>query len=46
MIRSMMPIYCALAIEHRCDFVTADRALANKLQGVFPFIVHLSAIKP
>jgi hypothetical protein len=26
--------------------VTADRALAKKLQGVFPFIVHLSAIKP
>ena len=39
-------LYCALAIEHRCDFVTADRALANQLQGVFPFIVHLSAIKP
>jgi predicted nucleic acid-binding protein len=37
---------CALAIEHRCDFVTADQALANKLQGVFPFIMHLSAIKP
>ena len=39
-------LYCALAIEHRCDFVTADRAVANKLQGVFPFIVHLSAMKP
>jgi predicted nucleic acid-binding protein len=39
-------LYSALAIEHRCDFVTADRALANKLHGVFPFIVHLSAIKP
>jgi hypothetical protein len=39
-------LYSALAIEHRCDFATADRALANKLQGVFPFIVHLSAIKP
>lgn len=39
-------LYGALAIAHRCDFVTADRALANKLQGVFPFIVHLSAIKP
>jgi predicted nucleic acid-binding protein len=38
-------LYCALAIEHRCDFVTADR-LANQLQGVFPFMVHLSAIKP
>jgi predicted nucleic acid-binding protein len=39
-------LYCALAIERRCDFVTADRTLANKLHGVFPFIVHLSAIRP
>lgn len=39
-------LYCALAIERRCDFVTADRTLANKLHGVFPFIMHLSAIKP
>jgi hypothetical protein len=39
-------LYGALAIDHRCDFVTAERALANKLQGVFPFVVHLSAIKP
>jgi len=39
-------LYCALAIERRCDFVTADEALANKLHGVFPFIVPLSAIKP
>jgi len=39
-------LYGALAIEHRCDFANADRALANKLHGVFPFIVHLSAIKP
>ncbi len=39
-------LYCALAIERRCDFVTADRTLANKLHDVFPFIVHLSAIKP
>lgn len=38
-------IYCALAIERHCDFVTADRTLANKLQGVFPFIMHVSAIK-
>ena len=30
-------LYCALAIERHCDFVTADRTLANKLQGVFPF---------
>jgi predicted nucleic acid-binding protein len=39
-------IYCALAHERTCDFVTADRILANKLGTVFPFIVHLSAIKP
>jgi predicted nucleic acid-binding protein len=39
-------IYCALAIERHCDFVTADRTLANKLQDVFPFILHLSAIRP
>ena len=39
-------LYCALAIQRQCDFVTADRTLANKLQGAFPFIVHLSAIKP
>jgi predicted nucleic acid-binding protein len=38
-------IYCALAIERHCDFLTADRPLVNKLQNVFPFIVHLSAIK-
>ncbi len=39
-------VYCALAIERCRDFVTADRTLANRLQDVFPFIVHLSAIKP
>jgi predicted nucleic acid-binding protein len=39
-------LYCALAIERRCDFVTADRTLVNKLQGVFPFIVHVSNIRP
>ena len=37
--------YCALAIERNCDFLTADRALANKLRDVFPFIVHLSGFK-
>ena len=39
-------LYGALAIEHGCDFVNADRALANQLQGVFPFIVNLSSIQP
>lgn len=39
-------LYCALALERRCDFVTADRVLANKLRGVFPFIVQLSDLNP
>ncbi len=39
-------LYCALAIQRHCDFVTADRALANKLHSVLPFIVYLSAFKP
>ncbi len=39
-------LYCALAIQRQCDFVTADQTLANKLQSVFPFIVYLSAVKP
>lgn len=39
-------IYCALAIERQCNFVTAGRTLANKLQGVFPFIMYLSDVKP
>lgn len=39
-------LYCALAIERGCDFVTADWKLTNKLHGIFPFIVHLSAIQP
>jgi len=38
-------LYCALAIERRCDLVTADRRLVSKLHGVFPFIIHLSAVK-
>ena len=38
--------YCALAIARHSGVATADRTLANKLQDVFPFIVHLSAIRP
>jgi len=38
-------LYCALAIERRCDLVTADRRLVSKLHSVFPFIIHLSAVK-
>lgn len=39
-------LYCALAIQRQCDFVTADQTLANKLHSVFPFIVYLAAVKP
>jgi predicted nucleic acid-binding protein len=36
-------VYCALAIEKRCKFVTADQVLVNKLQPVLPFIQHISS---
>ena len=39
-------LYCTLAKERRCDFVTADQTLVNKFGGDFPFVRHLSAIKP
>ena len=39
-------LYCALAAERGCDFVTADQALANKLGRAVPFISHVSTIKP
>jgi len=37
-------VYCALAIEMDCEFVTADRKLAEKLRRALPFIRHVSAI--
>jgi len=39
-------LYCTLAMERQCDFVTADQALVNKFRGDLPFIRHLSTIKP
>src|SRR5260370_29529992 len=39
-------LFCALAIEHRRDFVTAYRALTNQLPVLFPFILHLSDLQP
>jgi predicted nucleic acid-binding protein len=39
-------LYCALAIERQCDFVTADQTLVNKFGGDFAFIRHLSTMKP
>ena len=37
-------VYCALAVELDCEFVTADRKLVAKLSRALPFIRHLSAI--
>ena len=37
-------LYCALAIEMDCEFVTADRKLVAKLGRSLPFIRHLSSI--
>jgi predicted nucleic acid-binding protein len=39
-------LYCTLAIDRRCDFVTADQTLVNKFRRDFPFVRHLSTIKP
>ena len=39
-------VYCALAVERGCEFVTADRALANKVSGDLPFVRHLSSLMP
>ncbi len=37
-------LYCALAIEMDCEFLTADRTLVAKLGRAMPFIRHISAI--
>jgi predicted nucleic acid-binding protein len=39
-------LYCTLALERQCNFVTADRTMVNKLRGDFLFIRHLSTFKP
>jgi predicted nucleic acid-binding protein len=38
-------LYCALAIENDCEFVTADKVLVSKLSGHLPFVRFLSTIK-
>jgi predicted nucleic acid-binding protein len=35
-------VYCALAIERNCEFITADQTLANKVRGELPFVRHIS----
>jgi predicted nucleic acid-binding protein len=34
-------VYCALAIEMDCEFITADRKLVAKLGQVLPFVRHI-----
>ena len=38
-------LYCALAIENDCEFVTADRVLVSRLSGRLPFVRLLTTIK-
>jgi predicted nucleic acid-binding protein len=38
-------VYCALALEMDCEFVTAARKLVAKLSRSLPFIRHLSVIR-
>lgn len=38
-------LYCALAVEMDCEFITADRNLVTKLLRAMPFIRHISAIE-
>jgi len=39
-------VYCALAMERGCSFITADQTIVNKLTRALPFIRPLSTIKP
>jgi predicted nucleic acid-binding protein len=38
-------LYCALAIDNDCEFITADRVLVAKLQEYLPFVRYLSTIR-
>jgi predicted nucleic acid-binding protein len=38
-------LYCALALDHDCEFITADRVLVTKLGSSLPFVRHLSTIR-
>jgi len=37
-------VYCALAIEMDCEFITADRKLVAKLGRALPLVRHISTI--
>jgi predicted nucleic acid-binding protein len=38
-------IYCALAIERNCEFVTADQVLVSKVAKSLPFVRLLATIR-
>ncbi|MFZ0731692.1 MAG: type II toxin-antitoxin system VapC family toxin [Candidatus Sulfotelmatobacter sp.] len=37
-------VYCALALEMDCEFITADQALVTKLSRALPFVRHVSGL--
>lgn len=39
-------LYCALAKENDCEFITADKVLVDKLSGSLPFVRLLSTMTP
>ena len=38
-------LYCVLAMENDCEFVTADRILVEKLTANLPFVRNLATIE-
>jgi predicted nucleic acid-binding protein len=38
-------LYCALAIENHCEFLTADQVLVSRLSGRLPFVRLLTTIR-
>ena len=38
-------LYCALAAQRQCEFVTADPSLVNKFKDVFRFVRYLPSIR-
>jgi predicted nucleic acid-binding protein len=38
-------VYCALAEENDCEFITADRILVDKLSGSLPFVRLLTTVE-
>ena len=38
-------LYCVLAMQNDCEFVTADRVLVQRLTGALPFVRELASIE-